>query len=355
MELHGDRYLAPMSDGRTAVLTIDPAIQAVVEKVLRRARAPRGAVVVTATDGRILALAGRRTEDPTGAGEGIDDPRVALDAWAPSASIFKVVSAAALVEAGVGKSDKVCFHGGVRSVMESNLSDSRLDGRCADLAYGVAHSQNAIIAKLVHQHLTPAQLTDVAHRFGFDRRLALPTPAAFGHVAIPADKGVEFARTAAGFSGVELSAVGGALVANTIATGGIAAPPRLVAGYLDSTGDLAAGSLPAPQPVGDRVLEESVADQVASMMAETCTDGSAARAFAGRDKIPGVAVAGKTGTLSNNEPFYMQYSWFVGFAPANRPTMSIAVLLGNPELWQIKAHTAARMVLIEALRSRAGS
>ena len=34
---------------------------------------------------------------------------------------------------------------------------------------------------------------------------------------------------------------------------------------------------------------------------------------------------------------------------------AISVLLGNPELWQIKAHTAARMVLIEALRSRAGS
>ena len=355
MELHGDRYLAPMSDGRTAILTIDPAIQAVVEKVLRRARAPRGAVVVTATDGRVLALAGRRTEDPTGAGEGINDPRVALDAWAPSASIFKVVSAAALVEAGVGKSDKVCFHGGVRSVMESNLSDSRLDGRCADLSYGVAHSQNAIIAKLVHQHLTPAQLTDVAHRFGFDRQVALPTPAAFGRVSIPADKGVEFARTAAGFSGVELSAVGGALVANTIATGGIAAPPRLVAGYLDGTGETGTGSLPAPHPVGDRVLEESVADQVAAMMTATCKDGSAARAFAGRDKIPGVAVAGKTGTLSSNEPFYMQYSWFVGFAPADRPTMSISVLLGNPELWQIKAHTAARMVLIEALRSRAGS
>ena len=37
------------------------------------------------------------------------------------------------------------------------------------------------------------------------------------------------------------------------------------------------------------------------------------------------------------------------------PSLSIAVLLGNPELWQIKAHTAARMVLIEALKSRAGS
>lgn len=348
MELHGDRYLAPMTDGRMAVLTIDPAIQAVAEKVLRRARAPRGAIVVTHPDGRILALAGRRTEDPTGAGEGISDPSLALDAWAPSASIFKVVSAAALVEAGVGQHDKVCFHGGLRSVMESNLTDSRQDNRCEDLAYGVAHSQNAIIAKLVHQHLSPAQLDEVAHRFGFDRALPLPVPGAFGHATIPTAKGVEFAKTAAGFQNVELSVMGGALLANTVATGGIAAPPRLIAGF---DGDPSA----PPGGLGQRVLEETVADEVAKMMGEACTDGSAAKAFAGRDRIPGVQVAGKTGTLSTTEPFYMQYSWFVGFAKTTKPSLSIAVLLGNPELWQIKAHTAARMVLIEALKSRAGS
>lgn len=350
MELHGDRYLAPMSDGRFAVLTIDPRIQAVAEKVLRRARAPRGAIVVTHPDGRILALAGRRTEDPTGAGDGVADPRVALDAWAPSASIFKVVSAAALVEAGVGRHDRVCFHGGLRSVVESNLTDSREDRRCEDLAYGVAHSQNAIIAKLVHQHVAPTQLAEVARRFGFDRPMALPTPAAFGHAAVPTEKGVEFAKTAAGFTNVRLSAVGGAMVANTVATGGIAAAPRIVAATLDG-----ATETPTGTPLGERVLEETVADEVAAMMAEACADGSAAKAFSGRDRIPGVTVAGKTGTLSDTEPFYMQYSWFVGFAGAGKPQLSIAVLLGNPERWQIKAHTAARMVLIEALRSRAGS
>ncbi|MEZ4400484.1 MAG: penicillin-binding transpeptidase domain-containing protein [Kofleriaceae bacterium] len=350
MELRGDRFVAPMSDGRTAVLTLDPAIQAVAEKVLKRARAPRGAIVVTHPDGRILALAGRRTEDPTGAGEGIDDPRMALEAWAPSASVFKVVSAAALVEAGVKRSDKVCYHGGVRSVTESNLGNSPQDSRCEDLAFGVSHSQNAIIAKLVHQHVAPRQLAEVARRLGFGRALPLPTAAEFGKVDVPDTKGLDFARTAAGFTGVELSAVGGALLANTVATGGVAAPPRLIAAYLD-------GDAETPSQAGapERVLEETVADELAVMMAETCTDGSAAKAFTGRDRIPGVEVAGKTGTLSGSEPFYMQYSWFVGFAPTSKPQLSVSVILGNPEKWQLKAHTAARMVLVEALRSRAGS
>lgn len=363
MELHGDRYLAPMSDGRTAVLTIDPRIQEVAEKVLRRARAPRGAIVVTHPDGRILALAGRRTEDPAGQGEGIADPSLALDAWAPSASIFKIVSATALVESGAHKSDKVCFHGGLRSVMESNLTDSRQDRRCEDLAYGVAHSQNAIIAKLVHQRLSPAALDDTARRFGFEAALSsgpgaasLPVRADFGHLSLPPDKGVEFAKTAAGFTNVELSCLGGALLANTVGTGGIAVQPRLVAGYLEHGAEIPA---PAPRP-GQRVIEESVADEVGAMMTQTCASGSAAKAFAGRERIPdasggGMAVAGKTGTLSVNEPFYLQYSWFVGYAPADKPQLSVSVLLGNPELWQLKAHTAARMVLIEALKARAGS
>lgn len=360
MELRGDRYLAPMSDGRTAVLTLDPRIQAVAEKVLKRARAPRGAIVVTHPDGRILALAGRRTEDPKGGADGIADPSLALDAWAPSASIFKVVAATALVEAGARAREKVCYHGGIRSVMESNLADSpRLDRACNDLAFGVAHSQNAIIAKLVHQKLTPMQLADTARRFGFESELptaGLFTRATYGHVALPTDKGLELARTAAGFANVELSPLGGALLANTIGTGGLAASPRLVAATLDG-----ATETPVRATAPRRVLEASVAGEVASMMTETCTSGSAAKAFRGRDRIPDAVVAGKTGTLSVHEPFYMQYSWFVGFArpasaaPDHAPALSVSVLLGNPELWQIKAHTAARMVLIEALKTRPGS
>ena len=65
-----------------------------------------------------------------------------------------------------------------------------------------------------------------------------------------------------------------------------------------------------------------------------------------------MAVAGKTGTLSETEPFYTQYSWFVGYAPADKPTLVISVLLGNAELWYLKAHTAARTVLAAGLQPR---
>jgi peptidoglycan glycosyltransferase len=346
MERVGERYELPLPDGRRALLTLDPEIQAAAETVLSRAKAPRGAVVVTATDGRILALAGRRTEDPKGGKDGIPDWRLAVDTWAPAASIFKVVTAAALVEAGVGPEHRVCYHGGVRSVMESNLRDDRLDRRCEDLSYGLAHSQNAIIAKLTHKHLSPGTLQATAEKLGFAGPLpefAIKGDA--GACEMPADKGVEFAKVAAGFSGTKLSVVGGALLANTIAAGGNVVTPRLIAEIVD--GD---ARYPVTAPAPRRALSREVARKVTRMMVETCDSGSAARAFRGRGKLGAKGmVAGKTGTLSTWEPHYLQYSWFVGFAPADEPTVSISVLLGNAELWHLKAHTAARMVLESAI------
>src|SRR5690606_35108602 len=104
--------------------------QPLAEQLLNDSRAPRGAIVVMTPDGRILALAGRRTEDPKGSRDGIFDWRLATDVWAPAASVFKLVTASALVNAGVQADDKVCYHGGVRSVMESNLVDHKRDSRC---------------------------------------------------------------------------------------------------------------------------------------------------------------------------------------------------------------------------------
>jgi membrane peptidoglycan carboxypeptidase len=268
MERRGDRYIAPMSDGREAVLTIDPRLQETAEKVLDLAKAPRGAIVVTDIEGRVLALAGRKTVDPKGGKDGIVDRALALDAWAPAASIFKVVSASAMVEHGAHGSDKVCFHGGVRSVMESNLVDSKEDRRCEDLSYGLAHSQNAIIAKVAHQRLQPADLADTAARFGFGKPLSFACPASFGTVTVPPEKCVPFVRTAAGFEGVKLSPLGGAMLAGTIAEGGSVMTPTIVAAYLEN-------GVEKPVKRGEKrkVIDAKVASEVAAMMTETCREG----------------------------------------------------------------------------------
>lgn len=357
MELVDDHYEVALPDGRRAVLTLDPVLQKRAEKVLGQAKAPRGSVVITALDGRVLAYAGRRTADPKGGKNGQVDYALANTAWAPAASIFKIVSAAALVDAGVDPHDKVAYHGGLRSVTEENLADSRHDDRSNDLAYGLAHSQNAIIAKLAHQHLDAGSLAAMASTLGFGAAApgALPSWALggeSGQCAIPAEKGVDFSKTAAGFKGTELSPVGGALLANTIASGGLEVTPTIVAAVID--GDR---RVPVRTPAPRRALTQEVAAAVGAMMVQTCDSGSAAKAFRGRDGLArSIKIAGKTGTLSREHPdapgTELEYSWFVGYAPADQPTLSIAVVLGNTDLWWLKSHTAARLVLADALTAK---
>ncbi|MDB4963812.1 MAG: penicillin-binding protein transpeptidase [Myxococcales bacterium] len=333
-----DHYEAPLKDGRRAVLTLDPDLQPLAERLLNESRAPRGGIVVMAPDGRILALAGRRTEDTAGSRDGIFDWRLATDVWAPAASIFKLVTASALITAGVGKDEKVCFHGGVRSVSESNLIDTKRDSRCESLTFGVSHSNNAILGKLAYQKLVPEGLSGMARALGLEGALpGTEVPGNAGVMTIPTSLDLSFAKTAAGFMNSRLSVVGGALLGAAFATGGEQPIPRLLASIDGAT-------QPAQKP--RRVLPVSTARAVAQMMVATCDSGSAAKSFRGNRDI---SVAGKTGTLSQREPFYMEHSWFVGFAPADKPQVIVSVLLGNPESWHLRGHEAARRLIDRAL------
>ena len=356
----GDHYEAKLKYGRHAVLTLDPTLQAYAEKLLAEARAPRGAIVAMAPDGRILALAGRRSEPPKDdkadkaepaaksdkttkrdkkAGrEGVFDWRLATEVWAPAASVFKLVTASALVAAGVDPGGKVCFHGGLRSVLESNLRDDKNDSRCESLMYGVAHSNNAILGKLAFQKLEPGALTKFARELGISVRLpGADLTGVAGAVDIPAVRDLNFAQSAAGFSGSQLSAVGGALLAATFADDGEQPVPTLIASI-----DGVAQALPPRR----RAVTAEVAKAVGKMMEATCELGSAAKSF-GRHQA--IRVAGKTGTLTRTAPFYMEHSWFVGYAPAEQPQIIVSVVLGNPENWHLRGHEAARRLIDRAI------
>jgi cell division protein FtsI/penicillin-binding protein 2 len=336
--LVGDHYEAPLADGRTAVLTLDPKLQKAAEQLLAEARAPRGAIVAMAPDGRILALAGRRTEETKGGKDGKSDWHLATDVWAPAASVFKLVTASALVAGGLDPDEKVAYHGGIRSVVESNLRDDKRDSNKESLLYGVAHSNNAIVGKLAYQHLEPSALDQVAHDLGLGSSLkSFALPSMFAELTLPHEKTVDFARAAAGFAGSRLSVLGGALLAATFADDGNQPMPRLIDSIAGAKLDLLSAH---------RVLAENVAKSVARMMVGTCTFGSAARTFGKRTKV---AVAGKTGTLATSSPFYMEHSWFVGYAPAEKPQIIVSVLLGNPENWHLRGHEAARRMIDLAL------
>jgi cell division protein FtsI/penicillin-binding protein 2 len=288
--------------------------------------------------GRLLALAGRRTAERRQS-----DFDLAVKVWAPAASVFKVVTAAALLGRGVTPDARICYHGGLRGLTAEHLiDDDVLDRDCDDLRGALAHSTNPVFAKLAHRHLDVQQLSDVARAFGVDRAPDFCLDSEAGRLNLPHEK-LPFAQVASGFWNIEISPLAGALLSAVVASGGRALTPRLVDEVHYPDGDeqevLSAPSRP--------VLTPAVADALRRMMVAAVDVGTAYTGFhdgTGRPFFPTSSVAGKTGSLTRPDPF-RAYSWFVGFAPADEPKVVISVLLGNPEKWHLKAHTAARMVL----------
>ena len=349
LQLVGEHYVASTDDGEPVELTLDPRMQEAADGVLKAFRVPySGAVVLSVADGRVLALVGRSAAD-----QQLGAEELALRPWAPAASVFKVVSASALVEGGLSGATRTCYHGGTSAILPDNLVDlPSLDRRCDTLAYGLGKSQNAILAKLAARHLTASDLARAGHDLGFEQKIPFELPVEPSHLDVPTDA-LEFARTAAGFWHSTLSPMHGALLAAAIANQGEMPAPTLVERAYDAQGNEIARELAVPLAHGPRrVVGLETAREVGHMMELTTRIGTAKAAFhdrRGHRYLP-VEVAGKTGTLSaQTERGYLGYSWFVGYAPAEHPAIAFAVALGNPVQWRIKATYVARRIVAEHL------
>jgi penicillin-binding protein A len=336
------RVVQTLTDGSRVELTLDPELQRNAERLLGEADPVQGAaVLVSVDDGRVLALAGRHRNAPAA-----NDVKLATTPWAPAASVFKLITTAALLGEGVRPDTRVCYHAGVHSVEADNLVDHpELDDRCRNLGYGLAKSQNAIIARLAHEHLDPIKLERAARALGFGEAPAFDLPAAPSTLALPSDP-LAFARVAAGFWNTTLSPLHGAQLAATIARDGLAPSLHVVARVVDGNGRIQ--PLPAP-PAPRRVLDSELMHTLGRMMIGTTEWGSANRAFrdssTGRRRLAGVRVAGKTGTLTGHDANGLAYSWFVGFAPADHPQVAFAVLLGRADESDVRAAEVARALV----------
>ena len=143
----------------------------------------------------------------------------------------------------------------------------------------------------------------------------------------------------------------GALLAAAIANRGQMPAPMLIDRAVDRDGRPIAPAVANPR----HVVDAAAAREVGRMMELTTRIGTAKGTFRdkrGRRLLP-FEVAGKTGTLSaETDHGYVGYSWFVGYAPAERPTIAFAVVLGNNPNWRIKATYVGRHIVTEYLGRR---
>ena len=110
-----------------------------------------------------------------------------------------------------------------------------------------------------------------------------------------------------------------AQIAAAVANGGRLMAPRLVQRIVDRDGRTVQRISPRVQSV---VMKPSTAAAVRGMMEAVVREGTGTAA-----QIPGVQVAGKTGTAETQIGSAINNVWFIAFAPASRPTVAIAVTL----------------------------
>ena len=174
------RLVVPDKEAKGGVpLTLDASLQAQLTSLLTQYEVPYGAVVVLEpSTGRVLAMAEHSAAQPGLRG-------LSTRAVFPAASIFKLVTGSALVEAGVSPEEQMCYHGGKRRLSPKLLEDSGRDGSCQSLAEAMGKSANVIFAKMTQRHLSPDVLRRVAARFRFNREIAFPVPTDVSLASIP--------------------------------------------------------------------------------------------------------------------------------------------------------------------------
>jgi peptidoglycan glycosyltransferase len=272
--------------------------------------------------------------------------------YAPG-STFKVVTATAAIDTGQftprstlsGRNDLL-----VSGVPLGNDDDESF-GQIT-LTEALTKSVNTVWAQ-VAEKLGKRTMARYMSRFGFDRKPELDYPAeemsASGEylgerILSPTSPRVDVGRMGIGQDKLAVVPLQMAEVAAAVANHGRLMVPHLTERIVDSDGRTVQRISPRTQSV---VMKRSTAADVTGMMEAVVTEGTGTAA-----QIPGVQVAGKTGTAETQIGTAINNVWFIAFAPATDPRVAIAVTLEHvPGQGASFAAPVAREVMEVLLRS----
>ncbi|HEX6255328.1 MAG TPA: penicillin-binding protein 2 [Euzebyales bacterium] len=247
----------------------------------------------------------------------------------PPGSTFKLVTAAAALESGVSPdqtfTDPAALDLPQTTATIGNFSGGTCNGgQPITLTQALTISCNTTFAQLGLE-LGPDLLAEQAERFGFNAEWTFQLPGP-GTSQIPTDLDPPAtAQSAIGQRDVRATPLQMAMVAAAIGNDGVLMTPRIVDRVEDMSGRVIRPFEPEelrlPDQPSAQALSRSSADALQAMMENVVNAGSGQSAA-----ISGVEVAGKTGTAETGQG-RPPTVWFVGFAPADDPTVAVAVVL----------------------------
>ena len=265
------------------ITTIDVDVQEAVETAIASVELPAAMVVIDVASGDVLAAVSR----PLSSGF-----NRSLTGLYPPGSTFKIVTATALLEAGVGPTENVPCPATV--VIEGRTFRNSNSVNLGALTFrdAFAESCNTSFAGLAAERLAPGDLAAVAGRFGYETTVGVPLGAVVGDFPTPPDTAGR-AAAAIGQGSVLTSPLHQASIAAAVASGAWRAP-RLLTRH--------APAEPIP-------LDPDVAQTLRTFMRSVVTDGTGQAA-----NLPDERVWGKTGSAEfgpDDDP--STHAWFVGF------------------------------------------
>ena len=275
-----------------------------------------GVAVVRPRDGAVLALAG-----------------LAVSAPQPPGSTFKIITLSGALQhkvASPSSSYPVRQYAVLSGVQLHNAGSESCGG---SLATSFAESCNSVFAPLGAK-LGRKRLVSMAEKFGFNEQPRIPA-AKKSSIAKDLKDSLAVGSAAIGQERDLATPLEMASVGATIANRGVRAKPRITE---------------EDKVVKRRVVRRSVAATVRDMMIGVVTGGTGTAAA-----LPGVTVAGKTGTAElvptqggASDPKNTD-AWFVCFAPAGDPEVAVGVMLVGAGAGGAAAAPIARQVLAAAL------
>lgn len=346
---------AEAEDRAVLEYSFDPELQESMERLFRQYRPDHGAfVAMDAETGRILALVGS-TQDPD------QREHVALRATFPSASIFKVVTAAAAIaERRFVSETPLTYNGRNHTLYRSQVLSHRADRwtRTLTLKHAFAKSVNTVFGRIGAFSVGHAAMRDYADRFGFNQRVPGDLQAQTGNAWIPEDAW-GLAESSSGFTRENtMSPLQGALIAATIANDGQLMEPYAISSVYDAAGTpLYRAQVRA---MGPRI-DPRTASELRALMRETIRSGTSRGSFRRffRGNLVELDVGGKTGSLTGMDP-PGKYDWFIGFArspevpagggralaegsiPPRPRVVAVAALTVHRRQWRVKSSYLAR-------------
>ncbi len=356
-----DQLQGKRRQGDEVITTLDPAVQRTAVSALGE---HRGAVVaLDPRTGAVLAMASTPSYDPNLLSSSRAYEQLTHDSfgtplvnratqfgYAPG-STFKIVTATAAIDTGQYTPQSLVS--GRDGIVVSGVPLSNDDGENygeITLTEGLVKSVNTVYAQ-VAEHLGKQTMARYMSRFGFNRRPQLDYPAEqmsisgeYEHERLiaPTSPLVDVGRMGIGQDKLQVVPLQMAEVAAAVANHGRLMVPHLTSRIVDPEGRTVTTVAPRVQSV---VMRSSTASAVTGMMEAVVNEGTGTSA-----QIPGVQVAGKTGTAETQIGNAINNVWFIAFAPARAPRVAVAVTLqAVPGQGASFAAPVARQVIETAL------